>query len=165
MVYYNTDIKLYAYVKKSITTYDGGLQRHLASIFYFVGDTDVVIQDFFVMLSMFFMLVVAVWLILGKFWRHFPDLRFLGRIWFLHLICWFLVLVVAMVKLAVYLTSLHQANISEQDVKLLSEVSADYLVVRNLLATLLFLINIRVSVLAFNNSDMVTLRFIIVSLR
>ena len=147
MLYFNTDIQLYAYYENKAIVLDGGHKHIETNIVYFNTDVDVNINDFFVLLSLFLILLCSVYIALRRVVRSIPTAQFTRKFWFYHVLCWFVVSLLAFMRYLSYVSLVHEFNKTEmKSFELLKTLALDYDHTRNSIITLLFIILIRVSV-------------------
>ena len=151
-LYYNTVIQLYAYYKSSLTVLDGGHSNHSSEVFYFVSDKDVNVNDFTVLLALFVLILCGVYIVLNRVVIKCSKVTYIRRFWFLHAVCLLIVAVVSFVKIIVYISEIHTLNGSSYTTppwSHLDGLSQGYRHTTNLLATLVFLVVVRVSIFDF----------------
>lgn len=147
-LYRNTAIQLYAYYKNTLTVLDGGHSNQTTEIVYFADDEDVDVNDFTVLLALFILILCSVYLVLNRFVTKCSTALFTPRFWFYHTLCLLVVAVASFVTIIIYLTKIHAFNGSVYTTPVwshLDSLSQGYRHTTNLLATLVFLVLIRVS--------------------
>ena len=150
-LYYNTAIQLYAFYKNTLTVLDGGHSRHNSIVVYYSDDGDVVISDFTTLLAVAVLVLCSVYIAVTRFTKTSKNkATTTRRFWFLHAVCWFVVSMATFAMVIVYIAEIHSLNGSSYTKKpnwsRLEGLCQGYRHTTNLLATLVFLVSIRVTI-------------------
>ena len=153
-LYRNTAIQLNAYYKNTLTVLDGGHCNQTTEVVYFADDIDVNVNDFTTLLALFLLIICSLYLVINTLVAKCTKALFTPRFWFCHSVCLLIVALVSFVKIIVYLTKIHTLNGSGYTTtsvwSRLNGLSQGCRHTTNLLATLVFLVLIRVSTNIFD---------------